>query len=94
MTVREPRWLGWGTDRDAEDGLGAAQAIGSLRRECPLQRRSMLVLHEAAFVRKLRNKVVTRFLSVLVLFLAQGCFLFLNRIEEGIVWNPLWKFET
>ena len=60
MPFREPRMVEWGTEEMAEDGLGAAQATGSLRRERPLLRRSMLVLPEAFFVRKARNKVVTR----------------------------------
>ena len=50
---------------EAEHGPGAAGAIGSLRRVRPLKRRSMLVLPEAVFARKLRNKVVTRFSSSL-----------------------------
>ena len=53
MPFREPRMVGWGADRDAEDGPGAAQAIGSLRRVRPLPRRSMLVLSEAMAVRSL-----------------------------------------
>ena len=44
---------GMGYGADAEHGLGAVQAIGSLRRGHPLQCRSMLVLPEAVFVRKL-----------------------------------------
>ena len=50
----------WGTAEIVEHGLEAAQATGSLRRVRPLLRRSMLVLPEAALVRGLRNKVVTR----------------------------------
>ena len=30
MSFREPRLVGWGTAKVSEDGLGAAQAIGSL----------------------------------------------------------------
>jgi len=60
MTFREPRLVEWGTKEMAEHGLGAAQATGSLRRVRPLPRRSMLVLPEASFVRRARNKVVTR----------------------------------
>ena len=89
MPVREPRWMRWGTDRVAEDGLGAAQAIGSLRREHPLQCGSMLVLHEAVSVRTLRNKVVTRFYSVLVPLWRKD--VFYSQIKEGTIWNPLLK---
>ena len=53
MPFREPRLVEWGTEERTEDGLGAAQAIGSLRRGRPLPRRSMLVLPKAAFVRML-----------------------------------------
>ena len=52
MPFREPRLVEWGMEESREDGLGAAQAIGSLRRVRPLTRRSMLVLPEAVFVRK------------------------------------------
>ena len=44
--------MGYGKEQ-AEDGPGAAQAIGSLCRVRPLMRRSMLVLPEAVFARKL-----------------------------------------
>ena len=50
---REPRLVRWGTVENAEHGPGAAQAIGSLRRERPLLRRGMLVLSEAMSVRAL-----------------------------------------
>ena len=51
MPFREPRLVERGTDRFAEHGPGAAQAIGSLRRVRPLTRRSMLVLPKAGIVR-------------------------------------------
>ena len=75
MSFREPRLVEWGTAKMSEDGLGAAQAIGSLRRVRPLLRRSMLVLPEAVFVRRLRNKVVTRKIYPSLCRLAQGRFL-------------------
>ena len=53
MPSREPRLVERGTDTQAEHGPGAAQATGSLRRERPLSRRSMLVLPEAVSVREL-----------------------------------------
>jgi len=61
MPFREPRQVERGTDRFAQDGLGAAQAIGSLRRVRPLPRRSMLVLCNSAIAENPQNKVVTRF---------------------------------
>ena len=51
MPFREPRLVERGTDKFAEHGPGAAQAIGSLRRVRPLTRRSMLVLPKAGIVR-------------------------------------------
>ena len=76
---REPRLVEWGTAEMSEHGPGAAQATGSLRRVRPLLRRSMLVLPEAFFVRKARNKVVTRkFDPSLCRFAAQGRFLLLR----------------
>ena len=60
ITVQRARLVERGTEEYAEHGLGAAQATGSLRRVRPLPRRSMLVLPEASFVRRARNKVVTR----------------------------------
>jgi len=71
---REPRLLERGTEKDAEHGPGAAQAIGSLRRVHPLQCRSMAVLPEAVPARVLQSKVVTRIHSVLVLSEHKGGF--------------------
>ena len=56
VPFREPRLVEWGTERCAEHGPGAAQAIGSLRRGRPLSRRSMLVLPKAAAVRYAVNQ--------------------------------------
>ena len=65
--------------QQVEHGPGAAGAIGSLRRVRPLKRRSMLVLHEAVFARKLRNKVVTRNFYPSLCLKHEDGFLFLRR---------------
>ena len=75
MPFREPRLVEWGTEEAVEHGLGAAQATGSLRRVCPLQHRSMLVLPEVQSVRIARNKVVTRKIVRPCAVEAQGRFL-------------------
>ena len=71
-----------GTEGTVEHGLGAAQAIGSLRRERPLTRRGMSVPAEAMSVRPLQNKVVTRFSVVLVSVFGYRDF-FVGRYEIG-----------
>ena len=51
MPFSEPRLVWGGTDMEAEDGLGAAQAIGSLWRVRPLKRRGVLALRKAIIAR-------------------------------------------
>ena len=66
--------------RQAEDGPGAAEAIGSFRRVRPLKRRSMLVLREAVSREGTVKQGGNTVSSVLVRD-AQGRFLF---FKEGI----------
>ena len=86
MPFSEPRMVRGGADRSDEHGPGAAQAIGSLRRERPLTRRGMSVPAEAMSVRTLQNKVVTRFFSrPCIRFRIQGRFLLGGTKLEHII---------
>ena len=73
LPFRESRLLRRDTVRSAEDGLGAAQATGSLRRVRPLSRRSIFT-PQGSFREAAVNQGGNTVISVLVPMRVQGLF--------------------